>query len=167
MSRRSPAGGAAAIRYNSRVIVFDLQCDLGHRFEGWFGTADDFAAQKARGILACPSCASHAIDRVPSATRFNAGVEQAPPAAAAAPQPARNRDPLALAQILYSRMLDEILARTEDVGGEFPAEARRMHYEEIPERAIRGVATGEEFEALAEEGVPVARFPVPSSGSVN
>ena len=148
------------------MIVFDLLCDLGHRFEGWFGTAGDFAAQKARGILACPSCGSHAIDRVPSATRFNAGAEQAAQPSAAA-QHAPNKDPLAVAQTLFSRMLYEILAKTEDVGAEFPAEARRMYYEEIPARAIRGLATGEEYESLVDEGVPVARLPVPPSGSLN
>ena len=93
------------------MIVFDLLCEAGHRFEGWFGSADDFGAQKARGILACPGCGSRAVERVPSATRFNAGAEQAPqpvPAPADAP-PAK--DPLALAQMLYSRMLDEILTK--------------------------------------------------------
>lgn len=148
------------------MIVFDLLCDLGHRFEGWFGTAGDFAAQKARDLLACPSCGSHAIDRVPSATRFNSGAEQ-PHQAPVAAVPARNDDPLAVAKILHTHMLREILTKTEDVGTEFPAEARRMHYEEIPARAIRGVASGEEYEALLEEGVPVARLPVPPSGSLN
>lgn len=150
------------------MIVFDLLCEAGHRFEGWFGSADDFGAQKARGILACPGCGSRAVERVPSATRFNAGAEQAPQQQVpAAPEAPRAKDPVALAQMLYSRMLDEILTKTEDVGSEFPAEARRIHYEEAPARAIRGVASGEEYEALVDEGVPVARFPVPSSGSLN
>jgi len=26
------------------MIVFDLLCGEGHRFEGWFGSADDFAS---------------------------------------------------------------------------------------------------------------------------
>ena len=149
------------------MIVFDLLCESGHRFEGWFGSADDFGAQKARGILACPGCGSRAVERVPSATRFNAGAEQAPQQVPAVPEAPRAKDPLAVAQLLYSRLLDEILTKTEDVGSEFPAEARRMHYEEAPARAIRGVATGEEYESLVDEGVPVARFPVPPSGSLN
>ena len=151
------------------MIVFDLLCDEGHRFEGWFGSAPDFAAQRERGILSCPGCGSRAIERVPSATRYNSGSEQAPqspPAAPAAPAQ-QNRDPLALAQVLYSKVLDEILTKTEDVGTKFPAEARRIYYQEIPARAIRGVASGEEYEALVDEGVPVARFPVPPAGSLN
>ena len=27
------------------MIVYDLSCDQGHRFEGWFGSSDDFAEQ--------------------------------------------------------------------------------------------------------------------------
>ena len=54
-----------------------------------------------------------------------------------------------------------MLTRAEDVGKAFPAEARRIHYEEAPARMIRGEATQEEHEALVEEGIPVALLPVP------
>lgn len=141
--------------------IFDLMCGGGHRFEGWFTSADEFAAQKARGLIGCPSCDAADVERVPSATRFNTGAAQ-PRAQAAAGQ-----DPMALAQKLYSRMLDELLTRSEDVGSEFPAEARRIHYEEAPARSIRGLASAEEHEALVEEGIPVARLPVPPSGRWN
>ena len=36
------------------MIVFDLHCKDGHRFEGWFGSAKDFASQKKRGLLSLP-----------------------------------------------------------------------------------------------------------------
>jgi hypothetical protein len=145
------------------MIVFDLLCGDGHRFEGWFGSAADFSAQKERRQLACPSCGSHKVERVPSASRFNLGAEPPKPAPAT---PARTpdmegKDPFAIAQMLYSRMLDELFAKTEDVGREFPAEARKIFYEEAPARAIRGEATNEEHEELLDEGIPVARLPVP------
>lgn len=136
--------------------IFDLQCGAGHRFEGWFASAQEFATQREQGLVGCPSCGAHQVDRVPSATRFNTG----------APQPAEKKpegpqDALALAQKLYSRMLDELLTRSEDVGTEFPAEARRIHYKEAPERTIRGQASDEEHDALIEEGIAVARLPIP------
>jgi len=135
--------------------IFDLQCGEGHRFEGWFASAEDFAAQRAQGLVGCPSCGAQEVDRIPSATRFNTGVPQ-PPA-----QGGKGPDPLALAQKLYSRMLDELLQRSEDVGTQFPAEARRIHYHEAPERMIRGQASREEHEELIEEGIPVLRMPIP------
>ena len=152
------------------MIVFDLQCAGGHRFEGWFGSGEDFESQKSRGLLTCPSCGASSVERLPSATRFNLGAEAPKPAATAKLQNTpemEGKDPFAIAQMLYSRMLDEILTKTEDVGGEFPAEARRIFYSEAPKRGIRGQATREEHDALVEEGIPVARLPVPSSGQLN
>jgi hypothetical protein len=138
--------------------IFDLLCGTGHQFEGWFASAEDYARQKARGLVACPTCGALEVDRVPSATRFNTG----------APQPASReqagQDPLALAQKLYSRMLDELLTKSEDVGTAFPAEARRIHNQEAPARSIRGQASQEEHDALVDEGIPVARLPIPPSG---
>jgi hypothetical protein len=100
---------------------------------------------------------------VPSAARFNLGAPE-PKAPAAKPQPTADmegKDPFAIAQMLYSRMLDEMLTKSEDVGKDFPAEARKMFYREAPERAIRGQATQEQHEELVEEGIPVLRLPVP------
>ena len=77
------------------------------------------------------------------------------------------KDPFAIAQMLYSRMLDDLLTKTEDVGRDFPAEARNIFYERTPGRAIRGQATQEEHEALVDEGIPVARFPVPPKEDLN
>lgn len=142
------------------MIVFDLLCVLGHRFEGWFGSAGEFADQKQRSLLSCPSCGSAQIERVPSASRVNLGATE-PQTAPAPPPQAEGKDPLAIAQMLYSRMLDDLLARTEDVGSDFPAEARRIYYDEAPERAIRGEATQAEHQDLVDEGIPVARLPLP------
>jgi hypothetical protein len=151
------------------MIVFDLLCSGGHRFEGWFASAEDFASQKERRLLSCPSCSSASVERVPSAARLNFGAPapKAPPAAPAGPQqPAptpemQGKDAFAIAQMLYSRMLDEMLTKSEDVGKSFPEEARKIFYQEAPARAIRGEATKEQHEELVEEGIPVLRLPVP------
>jgi hypothetical protein len=136
--------------------IFDLQCGAGHQFEGWFASADEFAAQRAQGLVGCPACGALEIERIPSATRFNTGLPQP-----AVQGPKQGQDPLALAQKLYSHMLDELLTRSEDVGAEFPAEARRIHYREAPERMIRGQASPEEHEELVDEGIAVIRVPIP------
>jgi hypothetical protein len=148
------------------MIVFDLHCKDGHRFEGWFASAKDFASQKKRGLLSCPACGDGSIRRGLSAPRLNMGAlepkkapEQVPAQAQKTPD-MEGKDPFAVAQILYSRMLDEILTKSEDVGAKFPEEARKIYYEESPGRAIRGQATKEEHDALVDEGIPVARFPI-------
>ena len=72
-----------------------------------------------------------------------------------------------MAQMLYSRMVDELLTKSEDVGRKFPEEARRIFYEEAPARPIRGHATEQEHQELVDEGIPVARLPVPPSDRLN
>lgn len=147
------------------MIVFDLQCAGGHRFEGWFGSARDFASQRKRGLLSCPSCGDRAVQRVLSAPRINVGAS-APAQQAKAPE-MEGKDPFAIAQMLYSRMLDEIFTKSEDVGQAFAEEARKIHYRQAPSRMIRGQASAQEHEALLDEGVPVARIPLPPPEQLN
>lgn len=152
------------------MIVFNLHCKDGHRFEGWFASAKDYASQKKRGLLSCPTCGGTAIERGLSAPRLNMGAQEPknPPQAPVQKTPdMEGKDPFAVAQILYSRMLDEILTKSEDVGSKFPEEARKIFYQESPGRAIRGQATREEHDALVDEGIPVARFPLPRSDRLN
>ncbi len=140
------------------MIVFELACSAEHRFEGWFGSVEDFMHQEAVGMLACPLCGTSSVRRLPSARVRTGGTAEANtrPLSAAAPAA-----PNATTEVTLASVVREILARTEDVGRRFPAEARRIHYEEIPPRPIRGVATPREVEDLADEGIEVVSVPVP------
>ncbi len=136
--------------------VFNLHCDSGHAFEGWFGSAADFDSQHARGQLTCPLCGSHQVSKALSAPYVATGAVAPKPAtqqqAAAMPTPAQM-------QALFVRMAREIAANTEDVGERFAEEARRIHYKEAEGRGIRGVTSKEEAAALEEEGINVLPLP--------
>ncbi|KVP75846.1 hypothetical protein WL40_21265 [Burkholderia ubonensis] len=132
--------------------VLDLQCPHGHRFEGWFASADEFEAQLSRKLVECPVCGVTEVSRMPSAPRLNlSGGTQAKPA-----------DPRAL-QAQVMRALREVLEKTENVGERFAEEARRIHYNEAPVRSIRGVTTPEDAQALVEEGIDVMPLPIPGA----
>lgn len=45
------------------MIRYALTCDLEHDFEGWFRNSDDFEAQNAKGLIACPMCGSSDIQK--------------------------------------------------------------------------------------------------------
>jgi len=146
--------------------VFDLQCTQGHLFEGWFGSDDDFQAQKARGLLACPLCNDAEVRRLPSAPRLNLSGAQAPqatpaasPAATAAATVARSAD----MQSAWLQAVRQLVERTEDVGERFAEEARRIHYGEVAQRGIRGQASPEERQALLDEGIETVAIPLPAS----
>ncbi|MFN0185064.1 MAG: DUF1178 family protein [Aquabacterium sp.] len=139
--------------------VFNLRCPADHRFEGWFGSEDDFVNQGQRGLLECPLCGAGDITRMPSAPRLNMGA-QPPAAAPAAAQPVMAHAGGDL-QAAWMQMVRHVLAHTDDVGTRFPEEARRMHYGEIEARGIRGHATPAERQALSEEGIEVTPLPIP------
>jgi hypothetical protein len=144
--------------------VFDLCCDQDHRFEGWFGSEADYDRQMAASLIECPLCASREIRRLPSAPRLNLSQAQAP--APTAPEPdsaARAGEARAQLQAMWMQMARRIIENTEDVGTKFAEEARKIHYQEAEERAIRGVATAEETAALADEGIEVLSLPLPSA----
>jgi hypothetical protein len=136
------------------VKVFDLSCGADHLFEGWFGSQEDFDAQLLAGKVGCPLCGSTVIRRRPSAARLNLGSSSSQPVAAATPDPSQ-------LQTAFMRAALQIVANTEDVGERFAEEARRIHYKEVPERGIRGVATRSEAQALEQEGVRIMAFPLP------
>jgi hypothetical protein len=139
--------------------VLNLQCIHGHGFEGWFGSEDDFLGQQARGLLECPVCGETAVSKLPAAPRLNLG---------ASPAPVPNKQevmntPDAAMQAAWLKMVRHVLAHSEDVGERFAEEARKIHYGETEERAIRGQASREETEALLEEGIGVLPLPVPKA----
>jgi len=149
------------------MIVFDLLCSAGHRFEGWFNSAEDFSAQKKHRILECPTCGTAKVDRVPSAARLNLGAQEKKPKTPEKTPEMEGKDPFAIAQMLYSKMLDELLTKTEDVGRQFPEKARDIFYQRDTARPIRGQATDKEHDDLVAEGIPVSRLPVPPKDKLN
>lgn len=141
--------------------VLDLQCSQQHRFEGWFGSENDFLDQCQRGLLLCPVCSDAVISKMPSAPRLNLSKVQGESAPAqdapvhVAPESSSPADWLAAAR--------HILANTDYVGTQFSEEARKMHYGETEQRAIRGEATLTEAEALLDEGIAVLPLLLPES----
>ena len=163
--------------------VLDLQCRLGHSFEGWFGSQADYDAQRERSLVTCPVCNDSEITKMLSAPRLNLGHGAAPepkqvegstaagagsspsgPADAASAAPALpDVAPEALQhmQAALMNMVRHVMANTEDVGPKFAEEARKIHYGEREARHIRGQATRDETEALIDEGIDVMALPVP------
>src|SRR5579872_791482 len=133
--------------------VLDLQCPHGHRFEGWFASADDFESQQSRKLVECPICGANEVSRLPSAPRLNlSGATEAKVPADTGEMQAR-----------VMRALREVLEKTENVGDRFAEEARRIHYNEAPARNIRGVTTPADAQALVEEGIDVMPLPIPAA----
>src|SRR5690606_32044649 len=83
----------------------------------------------------------------------------APAAGAGSAVAAPSSGQMAQLQAEVLRHMRQMIRNTEDVGVRFAQEVRSMHEGETEERAIRGVATREEREELANEGINVMPIP--------
>jgi len=154
------------------MIHYQLRCALDHEFDGWFASSDAFETQAAQHLIACPECASTAVSRAlmaprlarksritdndPSPPQTN---HPKPPASPAPTHPAAaGTIPDALRAALI-KMRAEVEKHCDYVGPNFAAEARKIHNGETPPRAIYGESTDAQAEALADDGIPIARIP--------
>lgn len=145
------------------MIVYDLGCENHHRFEGWFASAGDFERQLEQNDLSCPLCGNASIRRLPHAARVNTGASAPVESAQRKPASGLAQQYSNLGSEMLARLIDHVIENTVDVGPAFPEEARKIHYQEAPERHIRGTASTRDVEALREEGIEVVALPVPAS----
>ena len=160
--------------------VLNLQCQQQHQFEGWFASEDDYQSQRERNLVECPICADHTIHKRLSAPRLNLLTSRLEPQSTVVESSSRSQAVVPVeesaavpeapeAHIAWLKMVQHVVANTEDVGQGFAEEARKMHYGETEERNIRGQVSMEETRSLLEEGIPVMPLPMPAAlkGSVH
>jgi hypothetical protein len=150
------------------MIRYALVCEHGHAFESWFVDSAAYDRQAKRKLVACPHCGSVKVDKAIMAPRLVTSKKRkgpvAAPTAAEAPAPAA---PLAMIspqeqeiRAKLKELRDHLVKNADNVGPQFPEEARKMHYGEIEHRSIYGVASPEEAAELAEEGIEFHPLPV-------
>jgi hypothetical protein len=153
------------------MIHYDLRCGDGHVFDGWFKSSAAFDTQALAGLVECPMCGGTAITRALMAPRLSKNT----PAPALALPPKAEPDkavvaPEAMAvggvpalpdqvRAVLQRIRAEVEQKCDYVGTRFADEARAMHSGESKRRAIYGETTPDQAEALAEDGIDVARIP--------
>ncbi|MBX7481219.1 DUF1178 family protein [Qipengyuania qiaonensis] len=145
------------------MIVFDLSCSEGHRFEGWFDSSDDYTDQKARRLLACPQCGCEEIGKAPMAPSLAAKGNTRQGAAIETTQVAKGEMPAEVKKALetLAKAQAKALKSSTWVGDKFAEKAREMHYGEADEAPIHGRATRDEAEDMVAEGIAVAPLVVP------
>lgn len=164
------------------MIVFDLICrDGGHQFEGWFGSSNDYAEQQAAGLVDCPSCGCTVVDKAVMAPNVGLKGNQRTSATPASEQTApQSTEPAAAAdssqsmtkavpvpaevQELVGKLAKaqaKMLEQSEWVGGDFPDEARAIHYGEKDAAPIHGTASADDVAELEDEGIDVMALPLP------
>jgi hypothetical protein len=132
------------------MIVLNLSCENSHVFEGWFASVEVFHAQAAGGQVECPHCQSAIIEKRPAVPHVRRALPDSTTRAVVKP----SED-----DIRRRNLMEELLRQSDNVGTRFPEEARKIHYSEIPARAIHGTATAAEVISLLEEDIGVIPLP--------
>jgi len=141
------------------MIVYDLTCDCGLTFEGWFQDRQEFLSQQVKGLLVCPVCGGNDIRKIlsPVATcnTLKTSNEKAP----------ESQDELITEKVVLEALhtIQKFVEKNfEDVGSKLAEESLKIHYGVEEARNIRGVATEEEEKVLKEEGIELIKIPVVS-----
>lgn len=137
------------------MILFELRCAAEHHFEAWFRDGATYDRQAAAGEIACPVCGDARIGKAPMAPRLAKARGTALDAQAAAGE---------LRRMLVD-LKRKVQADCDYVGGQFPDEARKIHYGDAEARPIYGEATPEQARDLEDEGVAIARIPWVAEGN--
>lgn len=150
------------------VYIVDLECEQGHKFEGWYDSAAELRALEARGDVTCPLCEAPA-HTVPTASRVSTSKTRHDDDRARAMTRVVPREPAATAPVKMPLEMQQALAKViqhvqkthEDVGPAFTERALAIHRGEEPPKLIRGQASEEQEAQLADEGVPFLKVPIP------
>ena len=157
------------------MIHYKLRCAAAHEFEGWFQDSAGFDKLAQAGLVECTVCGSTQVERAlmapavvssrkkakppaPPAPPSDAAAPEAPPPSPTGPQMAAGPIPAQLVAMLQ-RLRTEVEKSCDYVGKDFAEEARKIHNGEVEARGIYGEASDAEAEALAEDGIDVARLP--------
>ena len=132
------------------MIIYDLKCENGHTFEGWFKDRETWVLQNSRNLVSCPVCSSTNVEIIPSSITImgkNFRTESK----------SQNKE---ISSVAALRMLHQFIDKNfEDVGDKFAEVALKIHYGDEEKRNIKGTSTPEEEENLKEEGVKFIKIP--------
>jgi len=128
------------------MISFDLECNNGHKFEGYFKDYNAFDDQMKAGFVECPVCNSREIKRLYTGCSI-----QAKSSVLEKKQP----NFFEMVRMIESYIKDHF----ENVGDRFPEVARAIYYGIEEERNIYGNASKDEMKDLIDEGIPVLPLP--------
>ena len=140
------------------MIVFDLACNCGYTFEGWFQDRQDFEDQQTASFLVCPECGSRKIGKILSPIRTQSSIYKEKDHSHTRAEKTNSPGSTAALETLQKFVEDNF----EDVGTDLATESLKMHYGATEPRNIRGVTTELEEKKLKEEGINLFKIPMPA-----
>lgn len=140
------------------MIKFGLICDSEHEFDAWFSSSDDFGKQQKRGLVTCPHCNSAKVNKSLMSPTVSTARRKEKMGVSLPDGPVANAQQVAMAEM--RKLRDTMLDNSENVGKQFPDEARKIHYGEFEQRGIYGEASLDDARSLLDEGIDLLPIPV-------
>jgi len=140
------------------MIRYDLVCESGHLFDGWFRDSATYDQQADAGEIACPSCGATRIEKQIMAPAVPVKSNRKPDLPRRMLGGAADPKAVALMEAV-KKLREHVEANADYVGDKFAEEARRIHYNETEARGIYGEASIEDAKSLLEEGIDVHPLP--------
>ncbi len=138
------------------MIIYDIKCEKGHKFEGWFKDRQAWISQNSQRLISCPVCSSSQVEIIPSSLTIM-GKESRK----ADSVPGKELSVNKAMQILHHFIENNF----EDVGNKFAEVALKIHSGDDEKRNIKGTTTPQEEDNLREEGVQFIKVPIPKMDS--
>ena len=138
------------------MIIYDVKCENGHTFEGWFKDRQAWIEQNAQRLICCPVCNSSHVEIAPSSLTIMGKDSKM--------SGKKDAQDIAPGQVL--RLLHQYIEHHfEDVGNKFAEVALKIHDGDEEKRNIKGTTTPQEETVLKEEGVSFIKIPLPKMDS--
>lgn len=143
------------------MIIYDLICDAGHGFEGWFKNAEDLTQQRSQGLLSCPFCDSLQVEKKLTAAKVTRKSNSAGGDSTREVAVGNQQSPQQFAEVqkMLHKMHNYIDSNFEDVGNQFSQEAISIQRGDREAANIRGTANKDQLREMADEGVQVLPIP--------
>ena len=138
------------------MIIYDVKCENGHKFEGWFKDRQAWIEQNAQRLICCPVCNSSNVEIAPSSITI-----MGKDAKTADKNNEKDISPGKALQWLQQFIENNF----EDVGNKFAEVALKIHYGDEEKRNIKGTTTSQEEASLKEEGISFIKIPLPKMDS--
>lgn len=157
------------------MIRYNLRCDNGHDFDGWFRDSAGFESLQRAGQVVCTHCGSARVEKALMAPGVASSGRASSDGASGNGAGSREassgatdlRSPRDAREQALEALRRQVEANSDYVGMSFAAEARAMHEGHAPARAIHGEARLDEARKLLEDGIPVAPLPFRSRQRAN
>ena len=117
------------------MIRYDLICDKGHEFDGWFRDSATYDKQARRGFVACSVCGSSKVEKqlmAPGIPAKSNRKDEVPQKMVAGPVDPR----VAMMMKMMREMRQHVEENADYVGDKFAEEARKIHFAETEARGI-------------------------------